>query len=285
MKAALWMAGSIASFVLMSIAGRETTAALHVVQVMEMRSVLGLLIILPFVFMGGGLSVVATRRPFQHIGRNVIHYAGQLAWLLGLTLIPLAELVSIEFTTPIWTAILAVIFLRERLTPARIGAIALGIAGILFIVRPGVGTADFGHAVVLFAAFTFGISLVMVKSLTRTDSTLTIIFWMMVIQSIIGLYPAYELWIDPPSQLWPWIVVIAFAGLSSHFCLTQALSFADATVVSPMDFSRVPLTALVGWLLYNERIDLFTAIGALLILSGNLLNLQKRPARPPTELP
>lgn len=285
MKAALWMAGSIASFVLMSIAGRETMAELNVIQVMEMRSVIGLLIILPFVVMAGGLRAVATRRPLAHLGRHSVHYAGQLAWLHALMLIPLAELVSIEFTTPIWTAILALIFLGERLTPARMGAIALGLAGILLIVRPGVGTADVGHLVVLFAAMTFGVSMVMVKSLTRTDGTLSIIFWMLVIQSVIGAYPAWRVWIDPGTELWPWIVLVAFTGMSSHFCLTQALSHADATVVAPMDFSRLPITALVGWLLYQERIDVFTALGAALILSGNLLNIQKRRRQVEPELP
>lgn len=270
------MALSIASFLAMSIAGRETTAELNVFQVLEMRSVIGFFILLPLVMMSGGFAAMRTQRPLAHIARNVIHYSGQAAWLYALTLIPLAVLISIEFTTPIWTAILAVSFLGERLSRARLAAIALGLIGVVIIVRPNAGSMDPGHLVVLGAAVCFGISMVMVKSLTRTDSVVRIIFWMLLIQSAVGLLPALYDWRNPSLALWPWIVVIAFSGMSSHFCLTRALAYADATIISPMDFLRVPLSALVGWLLYHEQIDIFTAGGAALILAGNLLNLQRK---------
>jgi drug/metabolite transporter (DMT)-like permease len=279
LKAALWMAGSIASFVVMSVAGRATTAVLDVFEVLELRSALGLVMLLPLVHLAGGFAAMRTGRPLLHLGRNVFHYVGQFAWLYALTLIPLAQLISIEFTAPIWTALLAVSFLGEKLTRPRLTAIVLGLVGILIIVRPGVSPLQAGHLVVLGAAVFFGISLVMVKSLTRTDGVVRIIFWMLVIQSAIGLAPAIYLWQTPPASLWPWILLIAFSGTSSHFCLARALAHADATLVSPIDFLRVPISALVGWLLYSEQIDVWTAGGAALILAGNLLNLQVRPAR------
>ncbi len=279
-KAAFWMALSIASFLAMSVAGRATTAELNVFQVLELRSVIGFFILLPLVMTSGGFAAMRTRRPLAHIARNVIHYTGQAAWLYALTLIPLAVLISIEFTTPIWTAILAVSFLGEKLSRPRLAAIVLGLVGVVVIVRPGVGSIDPGHLVVLGAAVCFGISLVLVKSLTRTDSVVRIIFWMLVIQSAVGLVPALYEWRNPSLALWPWIFVIAFTGMSSHFCLARALVYADATFISPMDFLRVPLSALVGWLLYSEQIDIFTAGGALLILMGNLLNLQRKTVKP-----
>lgn len=279
-KAAFWMVLSIASFLTMSVAGRATTAELNVFQVLELRSVIGFFILLPLVMMSGGFAAMRTRRPLAHIARNVIHYTGQAAWLYALTLIPLAVLISIEFTTPIWTAILAVSFLGEKLSRPRLAAIVLGLIGVVVIVRPGVGSIDPGHLVVLGAAVCFGISLVLVKSLTRTDSVVRIIFWMLVIQSAVGLVPALYEWRNPSLALWPWIFIIAFTGMSSHFCLARALVYADATIISPMDFLRVPLSALVGWLLYSEQIDIFTAGGALLILMGNLLNLQRKAPQP-----
>jgi len=275
-KAAFWMALSIASFLAMSVAGRATTAELNVFQVLELRSVIGFFILLPLVMMSGGFAAMRTERPLAHICRNVIHYTGQAAWLYALTLIPLAVLISIEFTTPIWTAILAVSFLGEKLSKAKLAAIVLGLVGVVIIVRPSAGSMDPGHLVVLGAAVCFGISMVMVKSLTRTDSVVRIIFWMLIIQSVVGLVPALYEWRNPSLGLWPWIVVIAFSGMSSHFCLARALAHADATIISPMDFLRVPLSALAGWLLYHEQIDIFTAGGALLILLGNLLNLQQK---------
>lgn len=279
-KAAFWMALSIASFLGMTVAGRATTAELNVFQVLELRSVIGFFILLPLVMTSGGFQAMRTRRPIAHVARNVIHYTGQAAWLYALTLIPLAVLISIEFTTPIWTAILAVIFLGERLNRPKLAAIGLGLIGVVIIVRPGVGSIDPGHLVVLGAAACFGISVGTIKSLTRTDGVVRIICWMLIIQSMVGLIPALYTWRNPPLELWPWIVLIAFTGMSSHFCMARALGYADATIVSPMDFLRVPLSALIGWLLYSEQIDAFTAGGALLILMGNLLNLQRRPMKP-----
>ncbi|MER9963189.1 DMT family transporter [Mesorhizobium sp. M0045] len=279
-KAAFWMALSIASFLAMSVAGRATTAELNVFQVLELRSVIGFFILLPLVMMSGGFPAMRTGRPLAHIARNVVHYTGQAAWLYALTLIPLAVLISIEFTTPIWTALLAVAFLGERLSRPRLAAIVLGLIGVVIIVRPGVGAVNPGHVIVLGAAVCFGVSVVLVKSLTRTDSVVRIIFWMLIIQSALGLVPALYEWRNPPLELWPWILLIAFTGMSSHFCMARALVYADATVISPMDFLRVPLSAMIGWLLYHEQIDAFTAGGALLILLGNLLNLQKKAAKP-----
>ncbi|AZO29917.1 MULTISPECIES: DMT family transporter [Mesorhizobium] len=279
-KAALWMALSIASFLAMSVAGRTATAALNVFQVLELRSVIGFFILLPLVMAGGGFKAMRTERPLAHVARNLVHYAGQAAWLYALTLIPLAVLISIEFTTPIWTAILAVSFLGERLSRPRLTAIMLGLIGVVIIVRPGAGSVDPGHLVVLGAAMCFGVSVVMVKSLTRTDSVVRIIFWMLIIQSAVGLVPALYVWRNPAFELWPSIFLVAFTGMSSHYCMARALSHADATVISPMDFLRVPLSALIGWLLYNEQIDIFTAGGALLILTGNLLNLQRKAPQP-----
>ncbi|WP_284268187.1 DMT family transporter [Mesorhizobium huakuii] len=282
-KAAFWMALSISSFLAMSVAGRATTAELNVFQVLELRSVIGFFILLPLVLASGGFAAMRTQRPLAHIARNVVHYSGQAAWLYALTLIPLAVLISIEFTTPIWTAILAVTFLGERLSRPKLAAVVLGLIGVVVIVRPGVDAVDPGHLVVLGAAVCFGVSLVLVKSLTRTDSVVRIIFWMLIIQSALGLVPALYVWRTPSLELWPWILLIAFTGMSSHFCMARALTYADATVISPMDFLRVPLSALVGWLLYHEQIDAFTAGGALLILMGNLLNLQRKPV-PPAEV-
>jgi drug/metabolite transporter (DMT)-like permease len=201
---------------------------------------------------------------------------GQLAWLYALTLIPLADLISIEFTAPIWTALLAAAFLGEKLNRAKVASILLGLVGVAIIVRPGLDSVDPGHLIVLGAALAFGISVVMVKSLTGTDSVVRIIFWMLIIQSVIGFVPAFLVWKHPDTDLWPWILLISFTGMSSHFCMARALAHADATVVSPMDFLRVPLTALIGWLLYAEQIDIFTAVGAAIILAGNLLNIQRR---------
>ena len=259
---------------IMTVAGRETTRELNVFQIMEVRSILGFCMLYPLIRMNGGFAAMKTSRPLQHIARNLIHYGAQLGWFFALTLIPLGQVVSIEFTMPIWTAILAAAFLGERMTVWKIAAIVLGIVGVIVIVRPSTGEINPGQLIALAAAVGFGISIAMVKSLTRTENTLAIIFWMLVVQSAAGFFPALYVWIWPSAWAWGWIVVIAFCGTFSHYCMARAMLYADATVVIPMDFLRVPLTAAAGWLIYSERLDMFTVLGASLILTGNLLNLK-----------
>jgi drug/metabolite transporter (DMT)-like permease len=273
-RAALWMAGWLALMLIVAVAGRETTRELNVFEIMEARSVLGFFMLYPLVRMNGGFAAMRTSRPLQHIGRNLIHYAAQLGWLFALTLIPLGQVVSIEFTMPIWTAILAASFLGERMTVWKIAAIVLGLVGVIVIVRPETGQINPGQLIALAAAVGFGISVAMMKSLTRTESTVAVIFWMLVIQSAVGFFPALHVWKWPSAYAFGWIVVIAFCGTFSHYCMARAMLHADATVVLPMDFLRVPLTATAGWLIYSERLDAFTVLGAALILAGNLLNLK-----------
>ena len=270
-KAAAWMAGWLSLMLVMAIAGREATRELAVFQVMEMRSLIGLLLLAPLIRAAGGLKAMRTQRLREHAMRNGVHYAAQYAWLAALSLIPLAQLIAIEFTMPIWALLLAALFLRERITTRRLLAVALGLLGVGLIVRPGSGI-NLGQMVALAAAFGFAISVILVKSLTRSDSAVAITFWMLVIQSLLGLLPALWLWHWPAPTTWAWVLVVAVCGSYSHYCMARALQHADATVVIPMDYLRVPLTALAGWLIYAERMDLLTVLGAALILSGNLLN-------------
>lgn len=280
LKAALWMCASMASFLTMTVAGRAIIPELDVFQVMEVRAFIGWLILLPLVFASGGFGAMRTGQPWLHIGRNAIHYTGQFAWLLALTMIPLAQLMSIEFTSPIWGALLAVFLLGEKMTVRKVAAITLGIIGVLIIVRPGAGPVEPGHLIMLGGAVCFGISVVATKMLTRTDSVVTIIFWMLIIQGIIGLVPAIMVWRTPELWMWPWLLLVSFTGMSSHFCMARALTYADATVIMPMDYLRLPLAALIGFFLYSEQIDIFTGLGAILILTGNLFNLRRRAKEP-----
>lgn len=269
------MGGWLFLMLLMLVAGREAARELSVFQITELRSLIGLCMFYPLVRIHGGLRAMATARLPLLIGRNIVHYAAQYLWFLALTLIPVAQVVSIEFTMPIWTAILAALFLGERITLRKSLAILLGVLGVVIIVRPGVGETNVGQLIMLIAAVGFGIGIVMMKSLTRTESVVVIIFWMLVIQSAIGLAPALYTWTWPSTHVWPWIVVVAFCGTFSHYCMTNAMRYADATIVVPMDFLRVPLSAAVGWLVYAERLDLYTVIGAAIILAGNMLNLAR----------
>jgi drug/metabolite transporter (DMT)-like permease len=280
LKAALWMAGWLSLMLVVAVAGREAMGELNVFQLMEIRSTLGLLMLYPLIRSAGGFSALRTSRPLMHGGRGLLHYAAQLGWFYALTLIPLGQVVSIEFTMPIWTAILAATLLGERITIWKVLAITLGLIGVFIIVRPATGEINPGQLIALAAAVGFGTSVAMMKSLTRTEPTVAIVFWMLVVQSAAGALPTLSVWVWPSAWVWACAIAIAFSGTFSHFCMARAMLYADATIVLPMDFLRVPLSAAAGWLLYAERLDAFTILGATLILSGNLLNLKQPASRP-----
>jgi drug/metabolite transporter (DMT)-like permease len=275
LKAAIWMAGWLSLMVIVAVGGREATRELNVFQIMGLRSIIGFAMLYPLVHRAGGFAAMRTLRPAHHVARNLVHYAAQLGWFFALTLIPLGQVVAIEFTMPIWIAILAAIFLGEHITPWKIAAIVLGLIGVVVIVRPSTGAINPGQLIALAAAVGFGISVTLMKSLTRTETTLSIIFWMLLVQTAAGFVPALYAWQWPSAYAWGWLVVIAFCGTFSHYCMARAMLYADATVVVPMDFLRVPLSAAAGWLLYAERLDIYTVLGAVLILTGNLLNLKR----------
>ncbi|MFN9281078.1 MAG: DMT family transporter [Betaproteobacteria bacterium] len=277
-RAAGWMAGWLLMMTAIAVAGREATRELSVFQVMLLRSLIGLVVLAPLVHAAGGLRAMATTRLQAHGLRNLVHYAAQAGWLAALALIPLAHVVALEFTMPIWTALLAYAFLGERLDARKVAAIALGVAGVALIVRPAPGAAfSLGHLIARVAAVGFAVSVTMVKSLTRTDTATQLMFWMLVLQSFIGAVPAIASWQTPVGMQWLWIAVVGVCGTCSHYCMARAMAHAEATVVVPMDFLRLPLTAAAGWALYAERFDLVTLAGAALILGGNAVNLGRKP--------
>jgi len=272
------MAGWLSLMLVVAVAGREATRELQVFELMLLRSVIGLFLLYPLVRANGGFVSIRTTRLREHGLRNAVHYSAQFGWFFALTLIPMAHVVAIEFTMPLWTALLAAAFLGERFTAWKGLAVALGLVGVLMIVRPNAGGISTGEAIAFAAAIGFAVSVTMTKSLTRTESPVTIIFWMLVLQSVLGLVPALSVWQWPSAAVWPWVLLVAFGGTFSHYCMARALRHADATVVVPMDFLRVPLTAAAGWWFYSERFDLLTALGAGLILAGNLVNLMRQRA-------
>src|SRR3954449_6141768 len=214
--AALWMAGWLALMLVVVVAGREGLREINVFQLMFMRTIIGFFLLYPMIRANGGFVVLKTARIHMHIARNLIHYGAQLGWFFALTLIPIGQVVAIEFTMPIWTAILAAMFLGERITTWKITAIVLGIIGVVVIVRPAAGEVNPGQLIALAAAVGFGVSVAMVKSLTRTEQTLTILFWMLAVQSVAGFFPALYVWQWPSAHVWGWVLLIAFCGTFSH---------------------------------------------------------------------
>lgn len=281
-RVVLWMIGALLSFSIMAVSIRELSrAGLSIFEILAIRSGVALLVLLSLLAVRPEMRLHAVpRRMGLHLFRNTIHYASQFSWALSLTMLPLATVFSLEFTMPAWTAVLAVWFLHERMNASRLGVVVLGLIGVLVILRPGIAGFNPAAILVLLAAFGYAITMIATKKLTITETTFATIFWMAVIQfplSLIGSDPAAFLNIDTRHIL-P-AIGVGTAGLTSHYCLSNAFRSGDATLVVPLDFMRIPLIAVVGWAFYGERLDLFVLLGALIIVSGVLWNLRSEVAR------
>ena len=270
-EAAIWMSGWLTATLGMTIAGRELGKVVSVYEIMMLRSLIAIVILTPIVMINGGLRGRLTQWKL-HVWRNIIHYGGQYAWFSALLLIPLAEMIAIEFTMPLWIAVLAAGFLGERLYGVKVAALIIGFGGVLMIAKPG-ASLQAGHLVALGAALLFACSVTLTKFITRRDSALTVIFLMFTMQSVIGEVLAWLTWTWPPASSYVWIAVVGLAGTGSHYCLSRAISLADATVVMPMDFLRLPLTAVLGYLIYQEGVDVWSVAGGVMILAANTINL------------
>ncbi|MEQ8332851.1 DMT family transporter [Nisaea sp.] len=283
--AVLWMMGALASFTSMAVAARELTQEISVFQVTFMRTVICVALLSPYAWKLGRVGLKTTRLKV-HLGRNIIHFGGQLGWIFGVSILPLAAVFSLEFSAPIWTAILAAIFLKERLTRIRIISVLLGFAGILVILRPGSELLQPASFAVIGAAVCFAFTYVFTRGLASTEGAFKIIFYMNLIQLPMGLIPSVMLWVTPSQDLLPFVAILGIGGITSHYCIARAMAHADATIVSPLDFLRLPLVAVLGFWLYHEPWNPFVLIGGAITFSGNLLNIwnEHRESKPKAEI-
>lgn len=280
LKAAVWMIGAIVSFSAMAVAGRAAAFELDTFEMMTYRSAIGLVIVLIVATAFGTLSQVTFRSYRTQVFRNIAHFTGQNLWFFAITVAPLALVFALEFTSPLWVMGLAALFLGERLTAVKLVAGALGFMGVLFVVQPGVEPISIGMIAAAVAAVFFAITAILTKRLTQTETITCILFHLTAIQLVLGLVTCL---IDgdmalPSAVTAPWLVVIGLGGLMAHFCLTNALRIAPASIVMPMDFVRLPVIAVIGVLLYQEPLQWGVLVGAALIFCANYINIRAKPA-------
>lgn len=273
--AAAWMLGALIAFSTMAIAGRAVVPELDSFELMMYRSFIGLGIILVIGLLFGKFGEVRFDNLRLHGLRNLGHFTGQNLWFTALPLIPLAQLFALEFTSPIWVVVFAVLFAGERVTGIRVLAVAFGFIGALLVARPGLEGDTFGLMLAAASAIGFAISIVTTRVLTRTETIYGILFWLTAMQAVFGMIgTGWDVDIAWPSlSVWPWVVLVGIAGLVAHTCLTNALAVAPATIVTPMDFMRLPAIAIIGALFYSEAINAWVFVGALVIFAGNYLSI------------
>ena len=273
LSGAMWMIGTVLSLSSIAIAARELSPSISTYEMVFFRALFSMLLLLPFVIKSEK-SFPVTRQAGKHVIRNVSHYIAQLLWFYGITLLPLAKVFAIEFTTPIWTLLLASLMLGEKITRWKMIALCLGLLGVLIVLRPGLVPINSASIAVLACAFFFALSHIYTSKLTIEESPLQILFFMSLVQIPLALPLAVYSWVTPEGGAWLFLLLLAFLSLSAHYCLSRALAIADASLMIPLDFLRLPFIMFVAYLIYQEALDLFVLLGALIIFAGNFLNVR-----------
>jgi drug/metabolite transporter (DMT)-like permease len=264
-----YMLAATLLFTVMGVTARYVSAHIHPFEVVFFRNAFGFVLLLPLV-LGYGLRHFRTQRFGLHAARAVGHLSEMLIYFVGLTMIQYAQVQALTFTTPLFAALLAVILLRERIQARRILALAIGFLGAMLVLRPGLVPVDTGSLLILISALGWAGVILIVKQLTRTDSSVTITAWMIVLMTPMSLIPALFVWVWPTWTEWCWLAVAGITGTVGQLAVTQAFRVADTTVVMPFDFTKLIWAAALGFLVFDEVPTLWTWIGGSVIFAGAL---------------
>ena len=268
-RAALWMVAASSAFAAMIILIRELTATFDPLQVVFFRNVFGLIAMLPWLA-GHGLRALRTQRLGLHALRATIGIVSMICWFTALSLMPLAEATALSFTAPIFASVLAVIFLGEVMRLRRWSATAVGLLGTLVILRPDGSSIEAAAMLALASAVLGAASPIFVKIMARTESTGAIVTYMVLFLTPLSLVPALLVWQQPSLVELGFAALLGLAGTLGHLCFTRALATADATVVVPFDYLRLPAVALMAWLVFAEVPVIWTWIGGAIIAASSI---------------
>ena len=271
-KASLWMIIALTGFSFMAVAARDVTSELSTYHILFFRSLFALFII-SFVFSVKGWSYLKLDNYSLHFNRNLAHFIGQYGWFYGIAVLPLADVFALEFTVPIWTAIAAYFLINESINRYKLIAIFLGLVGVIIILRPGIEIIHPAAFAVLLGAASYGVAHTLTRKLTLQTNILSILFFMSFLQLFFSMPATLYDWKFFSYEVFFYLVLITLLGLIAHYAMSRALALADATVVIPMDFLRLPLIIVLAYWLYDEGVDVYLIIGALIMLAGNMINV------------
>ncbi|MEC9367409.1 MAG: DMT family transporter [Pseudomonadota bacterium] len=259
---------STVCFSAMHAAVRHVSAELSPIQIAFFRNLFGVIAFLPLISMHG-LTFMRTRRLPMHLLRAGLNVLAMFAFFTAISITPLARVNALAFSAPLFTALLAVAVLGERFHVRRWSAIAIGFTGTLIVLRPGLGVVDSGSLLALASAAIWGVTMIVIKLLGRTESSATITGYMCLLLSLLSFFPALYVWRTPSAEAWMWLVFIGVVGTFAQMSLAEALKQADTTVVLPFDFMKLVWASMLGYLLFSEVPDIFTFLGALVIFASS----------------
>ena len=261
------MLGATLVFVNMHAAIRHLAPQVDPLEIAFFRNILGLLFLAP-VFLRYGFAPLRTKLFRLHFWRAAINLVNMVTYYMGLRLTPLAEATALNFTAPLFATVLAAVLLGEKLRIRRMLALTAGFTGALVVVRPGVEALNPGALLVIFSAVLWGGIMVMIKIIGRTESSLTITLWVLILMTAMSFPPALFVWQWPKTGQLGWLAFIAVTGTIGQLMLAQALKEAEATSIMPVDFCRLIWAAVTGYFAFGEVPDIFTWTGGVMIFAS-----------------
>ena len=267
-RAAAFMLLSTALLSCMHAMVRHVSQELHPFEIAFFRNLFGLLAVLPLLLRAGP-GGFRTQRPWLQVARGVIGMGAMLGWFYGLSVTPIATATALSFTAAIFASLGAVVILGEKLRLRRWTAIIFGFIGALIVLRPGVEALSVGAAVIIFSSLCWGTNMVIVKRLSQTDNTVSIVLWMSLMMTLLSIFPALPVWQWPSPEALFWLLVLGFLATGGHLAMITALRLADTTTIMPLDYTRLIWTSLIGYWLFSETPDLWTWLGGSVIFTSS----------------
>jgi len=269
MRGVVLMCISTVAFSVMHALVRHVSETLPPFQIAFFRNLFGLVFLLPLLIQSK-FVMFKSRRIGLHALRGVINIAAMLMFFTALSISPLAKVTALSFTAPIFMAVLSVIVLGERFRIYRWLAIFTGFVGMLIIIRPGIVTADTGALLVVGSAALWAVAMLLIKVISRTDSSVTIVAWMGVFLCLFSILPALWVWQTPTLEDLIWLLLIGLTGSIAQVSLSESLKITDPTAIMPLDFLKLIWTALIGIWFFAEIPDVYTWLGASVIFLAGL---------------
>ena len=281
-RGALWI--TLANMFFTAMAGiiRHVSADIHPFEIAFFRALFGLILMAPW-FLRLGVASVRSRRVGMHVCRALFMLGAAMAWFTAISLMPIAEVTALTFTTPLFASLGAALFLAEKVGLRRAVAIGVGFAGAMIILRPGVEALTMPAMAALASAVFGAVGMLIVKSLSRTESPATIVIYVGLLLTPLSLVPALFVWTTPSLEALAWLAALGLVANLGHMPFARAMASADATAILPFDFLKLFFSATMGYLLFAEVPDVWTWIGATVIFGAVLYTARResKAAGPP----
>ncbi len=243
---------------------RLLSSDMHPFMIVFFRNLFGLVAVMPLL-LRAGIGSLKTQHPKLHMIRAGVGVVAMLGWFYALSKVPIANATALSFSTTIFATVSAWLFLGEQLRWRRSAAIVVGLIGVYVVLRPSAEGFNIYALLVLLTSIAWGLSLTIVKHLSKTETPTSIVSWMGITLVILSFWPALTVWQTPTTEQLLWLFLVGALATAGHLLMTTSIQMADTSLIMSVDFTRLIWTALIGAYFFNEVLDAWTFVGASII--------------------